>query len=216
MYRKVLPIISLLVAATYLASAVPGCSSRGAEITITSTEIEIQPNDVVRPVSHQLLPVTLDYLVHNSDAIVVGKVVSILPSQRGDCGEPPLIGPLIYTDVVIQPDRFFLGQTSVAYLAVRVTGGRIGNEVVISDVAPVITVGEEALLFLSRPTTWELTPTPKDIEPSNYYFIISVYDKWSRQGDKVSYPEIWANRDEAGKQVSLADLEKRIVSLRGG
>lgn len=111
-----------------------------------STEVTLQPEDTILQVTSGLLkPLTLDELIALSDAIVIGTVLEILPSQQvvSEAGKAD-----IYTDVLVQVDRYLYGKDESNIIAVRVYNGRVGNTVKVGNEEPVFTVGEETFLVL--------------------------------------------------------------------
>jgi len=105
-----------------------------------------QPGDTIIQVNSGLLkPLTLDELITLSDAIVIGTVTEILPSQQivSEAGKVD-----IYTDVLVQVERYLYGKDESSIIAVRVYNGRVGNTVKIGNEEPVFTVGEKTFLLL--------------------------------------------------------------------
>lgn len=116
---------------------------------ITTTRVEPEPGDNVTTSSALMVKLTLDDLVAKSDAIVAGKVVDIHPARSGT--EPLWSSYLqVFTDVIIQTESYLYGEPQSAYIAVRVTGGRVGEMVMWVEDEPVFNLGEEAVIFLTR------------------------------------------------------------------
>lgn len=137
---------------------------------ITTTKVMPEPGDQTTSVNAQWPPLTLNDLVAESDAIVIGKVVDILPAkQTQDANNSDK--PIIYTDVVIEITRYLFGGVQSSHLALRVKGGRIGTTVFIDTNAPVLNLGDEVVLLLMSPSE-DLTP-PEGIRTENYYKVVA-------------------------------------------
>ncbi len=133
---------------------------------ITTTKVEPKPGDNVTMSSGLVVRLTLDDLVEKSDATVIGKVVDIFPSRLGT--EPLWSSKMtIFTDVIIETERYLYGKPKSDYIAVRVMGGRVDEIIIWVEDEPVFTLGEEAVLFLTRVTQPNFPP--EGIEPDNYY-----------------------------------------------
>jgi hypothetical protein len=89
---------------------------------IFTTKVTPQPGDEVTTITAQWPPLTLNDLVRESDAILIGEVVDILPArQTKDTREDDKT--IIYTDVVVEVQRYLYGQLQSSYVAIRVKGG---------------------------------------------------------------------------------------------
>ncbi|RLC95317.1 MAG: hypothetical protein DRI40_06080 [Chloroflexi bacterium] len=132
---------------------------------ILSTEAGPQPGDKLVNVQASYPPLTLEDLVRESDAIVVGKVVDIL-SARIDTTERPG-QTIIYTDVIVETERYLYPESGAERITIRVKGDRVGDTTMIVASEPTFSVGEEVCLFLRRPSR-ELMP-PSGIKTADYY-----------------------------------------------
>lgn len=130
-----------------------------------STRVTVRPEDTVEEISGLLPPFTLRDLILHSDAIVIGRVTDILPAKHGVL---PDGNSIIYTDVIVQADRYLYGEPESEQIAIQVWGGRIGDIVMLAEDEAVFTLGEAIVVFLGRPP-YELGPIPDGIDPLSYY-----------------------------------------------
>ena len=150
--------VSLVV---FLASYLPG--QPGSSI---STKVILREGDEVIRTSDLMKRLSMDELISNSDAIVIGKVTDILPSRKGTLGQAEI--EIIYTDVLVQTERYLYGDPESEKIGIRVYGGRIDNLVMWVEDTPEFTLGEHILVFLVRQPD-ALEPVPVGIDPSSYY-----------------------------------------------
>jgi hypothetical protein len=60
-----------------------------------------------------------------------------------------------------------------------VRGGRVGNDVVISGNEAVFYLGEKVIVFLFRPSNYQLPQPPEGTSPLDYYIVTgSLFGKW--------------------------------------
>jgi len=170
----------------------------------TGTRFTPLPGDSVQMVSGLMVQMTLDDLISQSDTIIVGKVIEILRPQWGTSNTASRI---IYTDVIVKPERFLYG-FKADKIAIRVEGGRIGTTAMIVEDQPEFTLGEDILLFLSLPKNLGIRP-PDRFGLADYYSVTgSLQGKWAYDDGKA------VNMYGAVHDVSA--LEKRISELRPG
>lgn len=113
------------------------------------------------PISSSIVKCTHEDLNNYSDMIVIGTVNEILPSKWNtiDGNRPDKAnsefsqGDLIYTDIIINVDKYLKNSLSSKEIVVRVIGGTVGNDTVTSDVEPSFKSGEKVLLYLSKDTS---------------------------------------------------------------
>jgi hypothetical protein len=133
---------------------------------ITTTRIEPEPGENVTMSSGLMVRLTLDDLIEESDTIVTGKVVDIFPS-RFDPVTMISSYATVFTDVIIETERYLYGESQSKYIAVRVMGGRVDEMTMWVEDEPVFNLGEKTILFLTR--TPELSIPPEGIAWVNYY-----------------------------------------------
>jgi len=183
-----------------------------------STEITILPGDeITSGMSGLLVPKDLDFLVENSETIIIGTMTDILPSKKAALF--PDILETIYTDVIIKTERYLYGKPESPYLAIRIDGGRINNEVTIAENEPVLSVGESVLLFLTRPP-FELEPVPEGFNPLDYYRISGcMFGKYEYKDGVASLknaPEgaiVDMMEYKFTPNISIAELEMKISKV---
>jgi hypothetical protein len=169
---------------------------------LLSTKVLVQPSDNVTSVAGLWKPYDLTALAGASDAIVIGKVVNILPSQWGlDYKQS---NKIIHTDVKVEVKNWLYGQQSLNLIAIRTYGGRVENDVRIVMEDPVYIIGEETLLFL-RKLEVSSEDVPTDIDSQAVYLVIGgPQGKYEYQNGAVI--------DWNGNHVSIADIEQQIAS----
>lgn len=173
---------------------------------LLTTAVTSQPGDTTTQISGLMVLLDLNGLIKGSDAIVVATVSEIQPSTQGmDHGRS-----VIYTDVILRVNESLTGAVS-GNIAVRVLGGRIGNEVVMAEDSPVFNLHEKVIVFLSRPTSYgqpALIPVPQGIDNSNYFYVTgSLQGKWQYQdGFGV---------DVTGHKYSVSDIKSQILAANG-
>lgn len=94
--------------------------------------------------------VDIPELSQTATGIIKGKVVQILPSQKGVRKRDTV--PTVYTDVVIKVSETIKGQPQDQVI-VRTVGGNAGeglNRLVVIGDDPSFSVGQEVVIFLSK------------------------------------------------------------------
>jgi hypothetical protein len=167
---------------------------------ITSSRPTVLPGDTVTTASGALIYFTLDDLIKNSDAAVIGKVVEILPAKK------VLTDPLVYTYVIIQPERNLFGDSQSDRIAVRVDGGRIGDTVMVAEDEAEFTVGEECLVFLVHPTS--VHSAPEGFNDKNYYKV------WAGTGGKFEI-EDGSIHNGIDMTFTLCEVVQKVAAIRG-
>ncbi len=172
-----------------------------------STEIELEPGNVVNTFDAGNLPWELDELIVASEAIVVGRVKEILDPQRGSGRLPSDTATYIYTDIIIEVEQYLYGGSGNKTIALRLDSGRIGQEVVLINHGPVYNVGETSLLFLYRPGMRPLPAPPAGTLAVDYYQTSGfAQGKWSFTDGTATSPD--------GRTASLEQVKARIDALR--
>ncbi len=183
---------------------VSSCASSPVEKTGISTKVTTQPGDTVTAISGMLEPITSDtknQLVKNSDAIILGDVVDILPSKWGTDASGHEV---ICTDVIIQVERYLFGSGSDR-VAVRVIGGRVDRFAMMAEDEPVFYLDEAVVVFLFDKTPYyKVAPIPPaGISLDDYYAVTkSTRGKWPLEGGKAT--------DYSNNRVSISSIERLI------
>lgn len=110
------------------------------------------------PISSSIEKCTHEDLNNYSDVIVIGTVSEILPGKWNtiDGNRPDKAnsefnqGDLIYTDIIINVDKYLKNPLPSKEIVVRVIGGTVGNDTVTSDVEPNFKPDEKVLLYLAK------------------------------------------------------------------
>lgn len=111
-------------------------------------------------VDGELPPFTVDDLSKGAKYVVIGKVISITPTDKVS-EEASKTSP-IYSDVVIGVQRDLTNQFQDKQISVRIMGGQIGNTVVQAEHTPEFTIGEDVLVFVAD-------KAPHTVWGDNYY-----------------------------------------------
>lgn len=152
------------------------CSSPAPTLTqdtgLPNTKPTPQPGDLVQVASGLLPAYSVDDLIKLSEKIIVGTVQEIMPAQKGT---KKISGSsVIFTDVLIMPEKYLLGAASLEPLVVRVSGGRVDGdvengtavEVEIYEDEPVFTLNESVLVFISEFSAFS--------DNSSYYKVVGA------------------------------------------
>lgn len=172
--------IYLIVALSLLTSNVLALSNSSnnsiGRINNSSQDIKLAYN-VDEPVGIGIyinfIPYTHKELSRHSDTIVIGTVKEILPSRwNTKDGKQPNktiteLNPtdeLIYTDIIINVDKYLKNPLASQEVIVRVINGTVRNFSMTSDAEPKFERGEKVLLYLSKDTN----PSTKNIGPEHF------------------------------------------------
>jgi hypothetical protein len=210
---KVLPLglsIVLLLAVVVIVLGYIGGLDNGLSSPL-STQVTLQPGDTVQQISGLMREFTLDDLILESDAIVTGKVADILPARNGTTWDGK---PTIYTDVIVQVDRYLYGETKSERIAIQVGGGRIGNTVVLVEDEPVFTLGENIVVFLYR-LRYELGFIPGVIDSLSHYGVTGLcMGKFAYQAPGKVVNNGWV-KDFPGQAVAVGAIENKVAEIKG-
>jgi len=183
-------------------ATISACRNQPTGPAYTSTDFTPLPGDTIQQVSGLMVQMTLDDLVSQSDSIVIGKVIEIREPRWTN----EHFGPrTIYTDVIIKPERFLLG-FKADKIAVRVEGGRIGITAMLVEDQPVFNLGEEMLVFLTRPVDLNLV-VPEGIGFTDYYNVTGLLQgKWGYNKGRVT--------DLYDATQDISTVENHVAELR--
>jgi hypothetical protein len=197
-------LLAAVVTVVFLASYLPGQTG-----SAVSSKATIQEGDqVVRRTFGLMKRQSMNELIKNADAIVIGKVTDIPAARKSTLNrDGKEIMGLIYTDVIIQVDRYLYGESESEKIAVRVEGGRVDNMIMWSEDTPEFILGEEVFLFLIRPPG-ALEPVPEGIDASSYYRV-------SIQGKYRYWHGILTNRDGGGLPTCTWFVGMKIAAIHG-
>ena len=157
-------------------------------------------NDVSEPTN---IGVNVDFIHYNhkelsnhSDTIVIGTVQKTLPSKWNTIDGKQLNKPVselipgvdvIYTDIIINVDRYLKNPLSSKEVIIRTFGGTVGNVSMTSDAEPKFETGEKILLYLSKDTN----PSTKNIG-SEHFIVTDFYEgkfTLTDDGKAIGYDE---------------------------
>jgi hypothetical protein len=155
-----------------------------------------------------IIPYDTDKLILESASIVLGKVAEILPSRESTSTAGEGLSYDIYTDILIQAQRYFWGGPGDR-VVIRVQGGKIGNLVMWAEDVPIFAKGETALFFLSLPQRVQADSSGTDdgvTAPAYYLVTGAMQGKYEYQnGSFISL---------SGQTLTPAELEQKIARLR--
>jgi hypothetical protein len=199
--------LGILLLLALVISYIGGQDNEGSSL---STRVTVQPGDtLIQQVSSMMPQQTLQDLILRSEAMVIGTVTDILPAKRGVV---PGEIPIIYTDVILEVDRYLFGEPESKRIAVRVWGGRIGNTIMLDDNAAVFTLGEHIVGFLFR-APYEVVP-PDGIDALSYYEVsCGCLGKFAYEATGL-VNNGWVE-DFPGQVVAISAIEKQIAEIRG-
>ena len=101
--------------------------------------------------------------------------------------------------------NYLSGEPQFDKIAIRVLGGRIGNNVFIGNDAS-FSAGENVLLFLFRESHYQLTPIPENIAPEAYFKVVRLFQgKFSVNGDLATNAE--------GVSLTISQIEGKISQI---
>lgn len=159
--------------------------------------------------SYPLLPI--EEIIRLSDAGVIGRVTDILPAKRAK-NPAPVPPEIIYQDVIIQVKQYLFGGHGSKFIAVRVLGGKIGNEYFLAEgVDPDFTVGEEVLLFLYVPPadTVYVEAVPEGTDPTTIYKVsTSIPGKFLLEDNTAI--------NFKGETMDISIIEEKVASVLAG
>lgn len=170
-----------------------------------STKVISQPGDNTITISSLYPKFSIDFLIQESHAVIIGEVIDILPSIGVD--DPYRPGEkMIYTNVIIGVNQYLLGKSQDKQIAIWVCGGRVGDTVMMVADEPIYTVGDEMLLFL-RSTDPNYLP-PDNFGATNYYYAFAgAQGKYEYKNDTIVS---WD-----GKAFTISEFEQKIAEIRG-
>lgn len=200
---KIRALVSSLGILLLLALVISYIGGQDIEGSPLSTRVTVQPEDTVEEISGLLPQLTVDDLILHSDAIVIGTVTDILPAKYGVV--PGEIS-IIYTDVIVQADRYLFGEPKSERIAIQVWGGRIGDIVMLAEDEPVFILGEHIVVFLAR-APYEVV-SPDGIDALSYYKVTGAcLGKFAyRCGIAYRFP---------CKIVTTCAIEKKVAEIKG-
>jgi hypothetical protein len=153
-----------------------------------------------------IIPFDTDKLILESDGILLGKVSEILPSREETPAPGESMKYNVYTDIIIQAQRYFWGGPGDR-VVIRVQGGKIGNLVMWAEDVPLFAKGETALFFLSRPQEVRMGSSLPGTDVPAYFLVTGAM-----QGKYEYQDGLFVSL--SGQTLSPAELEKRIARLR--
>lgn len=152
-------------------------------LLLSALTLAVSSNDNAKLVNNVNQPITIERdallaayshedLNNYSDTVVMGTVKEILPPKWNTIdGKLPNKAPdefdindLIYTDVTISVDKYLKNPLSSNEVTVRVFGGKVGDDIIVTDEEPSFKPGEKVLLYLAK-DNYEAT---KNISPQHF------------------------------------------------
>lgn len=202
MKRLIVPAISILILIFVMTS---GCQNQNVPNTVSdNTEVNDDAGQTIIACYPNVLQVSLDDMIETADAIVVGKVASILEPRW--CESMIKGNKAICHDVIIEVDRYLYGQVESNRIAVLVYGGRIENTRMECDRMPEFITGEKVILILNRIP--DVVTPYSSIDPADYYTIAGIYQgKYRLDNGNVI--------DWQSNSIKLSEIEQKIAGIHG-
>lgn len=199
---KHIRVVAICLLILTMATVISACENTDdTASTVVSSKPTVNPEDTVITSSSLMIPFTLDDMIEITDAAVIGMVVEILPAEQAE-REGTMI---IYTDVVIEPERYLYGEPQTELIVVRVDEGRIGDIVMTVEGEAEFILGEECAVFLIHPA-YEHT-VPEGFSDESYYVPwAGLMSKYEIQGDTLI--------DALGTEITLSEVEQRVALIR--
>ncbi|AKB78093.1 hypothetical protein MSHOH_1610 [Methanosarcina horonobensis HB-1 = JCM 15518] len=166
-------LIGVLSLLTLAVLGLPNVSHDNTKLASNADKsIESLDKPINIPVSGLLQKYTYTDLNNLSDTVVIGTVKEILPPKWNAVdGKRPnksrseiILENVIYTDIIINVDKYVKNPLSSNELTVRATGGTVGNDSMSADHEPSFKTGEKVLLYLIEDTD----PQIKNIGPKHF------------------------------------------------
>lgn len=195
-------LILILTAITLSCSIPKGIKTTSSNVI--SSKPTVCPGDTtIISASSLMVQFTLDDMIKSTEAAIIGKVVEILPAKKlvDQLGKS-----IIYTDVIINPERYIYGEPQADRIVVRVDEGRVGSMIMINEDEPEFILGEECAVFLVRPSYKHIVPDI--VDDLNYYV------SWAGLGGKYEIKDSILI-DFTGKEIALSEVEQIVASVRG-
>jgi hypothetical protein len=200
-YLHIIFFLSLLIVTSISCSNPHEITNK--EISLPNSRPTPQIGELVQVVSSILPDYSLDDLINLSEKMIVGSVIEILPSQKGIRKESG--SNLIYTDILITPEKYIYGEADVEPVVVRVWGGRVGSSVEVYEDEPVFTLNERVLVFVSEFAS--VQPVNDDANRSYYRVVGSFLGKYLIQDNT-------AVNEKTDGRINLTTIENKIKSVK--
>jgi hypothetical protein len=197
-------LLTLLVLLTISIGAA-SCDNAGNAVSNTEITESQEEYEKIEFVSGLLKPYNLDDLIEKSDAIVIGKVIEILPSEYGPNYKRNM--EIIHTDIVIEVYEYLLGKSESKLIAVRLWEGTVNDDQIVLKDGPKFVIGEETVLYLALLDVKE-GESPNNIATNAVYRIIGGI-----QGKAKYANSIVSHQDITGSQLSITELSEKIISI---
>jgi len=91
----------------------------------------------------------------------------------------------IFTDYPVRVERVLYGQESAATVRVRVSGGQVGGDRMLSAEGPDLRAGERVVLLLAQ----DENPMTRDVGPGHYIVLWGALGKYQVEGGEAVSPD---------------------------
>ncbi|WP_410509733.1 hypothetical protein RSJ42_05815 [Methanosarcina hadiensis] len=172
-------------------------------------EVACNDEPLYAEVSGSLIGLNHTELSKNSDTVIIGTVKEILPSKWNNAdGKNPGqdiefdLNNTIYTDTIIIVDEYLKNPLSSKEVRVRVEGGTVGNDTLLSECEPAFQPAERVLLYLMK----DDNPATRDISPEHFIVTGALQGKYTLTDDgKAVRPDETVNQEELLSTINQAD-----------
>lgn len=175
---------------------------------------EIASNDelLYAEASGSLIGLNHTELSKNSDTIVIGTVKETLPSRWNSAdGKKPGqdiefgLNNTIYTDTIIVVDEYLKNPLSSKEIRVRVEGGTVGIDTLLSEYEPAFQPAERVLLYLMK----DDNPATRDISPEHFIVTGALQGKYTLTDDgKAVRPDETVSQEELLSTINQIDRKR--------
>lgn len=145
----------------------------------------------------------ISYLAEKSDTILIGRVSEVLPSKwdTPDGRRPRVLADeIIYTDAVIEVERYLKNPQSKSKIVVRTLGGTVGSDSMAVEDEANFKAGEMVFVFLTKEDPFAL-----EIQPEHYRVVGWMHGKFRIEDGEAIREKLPPEH----QQVPLKELEWR-------
>ena len=107
------------------------------------------------------------------------------PREASSVQDLPTGEYTIFTDYPVKVEKIFYGPESLDTVRVRITGGQVGDDRMLSSAEPDLRAGEKVVLLLAR----DDNPMTRDTGPEHYVVLWEALGKYHVEGGEAVSPD---------------------------